>query len=44
MDRDTRNRIQRATQDARRLLEREYAEQLEASGIRIELTDTQPLP
>ena len=29
MDRDTRNRIQRATQDARRLLEREYAEQLE---------------
>ena len=28
MDRDTRNRIQRATQDARALLEREYAEQL----------------
>ena len=30
MDKDTRNLIQRATQDARRLLEREYAEQLEA--------------
>ncbi len=28
MDRETRNRIQRATQDARALLEREYAEQL----------------
>jgi len=29
MDKDTRNRIQRATQDARALLEREYGEQLE---------------
>ena len=29
MDKDTRNQIQRATQDARALLEREYAEQLE---------------
>ncbi len=29
MDKDTRNRIQRATQDARRLLEQELAEQLE---------------
>jgi len=28
MDRETRNRIQRATQDARTLLERDYAEQL----------------
>ncbi len=28
MDKDTRNRIQRATQDTRALLEREYAEQL----------------
>jgi hypothetical protein len=28
MERETRNRIQRATQDARALLEREYAEQL----------------
>ncbi|MGE0681306.1 MAG: BREX-1 system adenine-specific DNA-methyltransferase PglX [Candidatus Binatia bacterium] len=29
MDKETRNRIQRATQDARALLEREFAEQLE---------------
>ena len=29
MDKDTRNRIQRATQAARELLEREYAEHLE---------------
>ena len=29
MDKDTRNRIQRATQAARALLEHEYAEQLE---------------
>ena len=31
MDKDTRNKIQRATQDARRLLEVEYAEQLEGT-------------
>ena len=31
MDRETRNKIQRATQDARRLLEAEYAEQLEGT-------------
>jgi predicted RNA methylase len=31
MERETRNRIQRATQDARSLLEREYAEQLEGT-------------
>lgn len=30
MDKETRNLVQRATQEARRLLEREYAEQLEA--------------
>jgi hypothetical protein len=31
MDKETRNRIQRATQAARALLEREYAEQLEGT-------------
>ena len=31
MDRDTRNRIQQATQEARSLLERDYAEQLEGT-------------
>ena len=31
MEKDTRNKIQRATQDARRLLEVEYAEQLEGT-------------
>ena len=31
MDKETRNKIQRATQDARRLLEAEYAEQLEGT-------------
>ena len=31
MDRETRNRIQRATQEARSLLERDYAEQLEGT-------------
>lgn len=39
MDRETRNRIQRATQDARALLEREYAEQLEGTfDIRLDGT------
>ena len=39
MDRETRNRIQRATQDARDLLEREYAEQLEGTfDIRLDGT------
>lgn len=38
MDKDTRNLIQRATQDARRLLEREYREQLE--GLYDVLPDT----
>jgi anti-sigma-K factor RskA len=37
MDKDTRNRIQRATQAARGLLEHEYAEQLEGLfDIRLE--------
>jgi len=39
MDRETRNRIQRATQAARTLLEREYAEQLEGTvDIRLDGT------
>jgi hypothetical protein len=39
MDKETRNRIQRATQDARALLEREYAEQLEGTfDIRLDGT------
>ena len=39
MDQETRSRIQRATQSARELLEREYAEQLEgASDIRLDGT------
>ena len=39
MDKDTRNRIQHATQDARTLLEREYAEQLEGTfDIRLDGT------
>ena len=35
MDKDTRNRIQRATQAARTLLEQEYAEQLEGVVQRV---------
>ena len=39
MDKETRNRIQRATHDARALLEREYAEQLEGTfDIRLDGT------
>ena len=39
MDRDTRHRIQRATQAARALLEREYGEQLEGTfDIRLDGT------
>src|SRR2546428_11055908 len=39
MDKDTRNCIQRATQDARALLEREYVEQLEGTfDIRLDGT------
>lgn len=41
MDKETRNRIQRATQGARTLLEREYAEQLEGTfDVRLDGTIT----